>query len=162
MEEERIVLGDILTPQEHNWMGSTPEFNPTTEEEWYMPDGVLRGKITLEEAIEQRNKRGFVGGGMMAAILGIFGRDIAISLEEIDETAHRTKNDPRILGIFDRETNEITPAIDEATGQDRDLTSEFIERFRERRSEGDLRLRPRYTGEGQNLSLGEGNTDYRK
>lgn len=162
MERERIVLGDILTPQEHNWRGASPEFTPTKDEEWFISDGVLRRKITLEEARAGRENKRFVIVTYLPSFLGVSG-DIAMSLEAIDETTGQTINDPRILlAVLNRETNEIVPVVDEATGEARDLTSELIEKFREGGQEGMLHLRPQSTGEGQNPSLGEGNTGYSK
>ena len=157
MEKERLVLGDVLTPQEHNWRGSTPEFSPTTEQEWYIPDGVLRRKITIAEAIAERKARGFVTGGVISSKLGFYHEEIAIKLEEIDEETGITKDDPKISGVLHLDSIEPESVIDEATGKFRDLTQELINLYKAESLESQLHLRPQSTEEGQNLSFGEGN-----
>lgn len=150
--EEKIVLGDILTPQEHNWIASSSGFKPTKEEEWFIPDGVLRGKITLEDAVFERQAKGFVES--MLDPLGIITRGtseaMAISLEDIDTETGQTKDDPKILGIVDDDSIKPEPVID------RNLTQEFIKFYREKGLEQELHLRPKSTQERENTFLGEG------
>lgn len=157
--EKEIVLADILTAQEHNWIASSPVFTPTKEEEWYIPEGVLRRKITLEEANVERQAKVFVE--TMLDPLGIITRGtseaMAISLEDIGAETGQTKNDPKILGIVDDESIEPRPVIDSTTGKVRNLTEELIECYREKGLEHELHLRAQPTQERENTSLGEGN-----
>lgn len=162
MAEERIVLGDILTLQEHMWIRSSPISIPKTKEQWYIPDGVIRGKITLQQAIIEREARGFVE--TMGDPLGITtpGRREAmvISLEKINEETGQTENDPRILGIMDDESIEPRLVTDQITGQARNLTDELIAYYRKEGVVQELHLRPGATKEKENLvtGVGESNT----
>jgi hypothetical protein len=137
---ETLKKGDILTPQEHIWMGSSPGFTPIKNEEWYIPDGVLRGKITLKEAIEER--KGISYTEIMIDPLGIIthgsSEAMAMSLEDIDERSGQTKDDPKILGIIDDDSINPQPMIN-ATGEVRDLTKEIVELYAKRGLEKDTR-----------------------
>lgn len=153
--EKEVVFGDKLTAQEHEVIGSTPEYNPTKEDQWYIPNGVLRGTITIEEAINARTEMKFVAGNAVASLLGFYDKSVAISLEPIDPTTHQTIGDPEILGTLDPKTKEIIAAKDKVTGEIRDLTSEYINLFRERGLEEKLHLRPQSLGEKETISGSE-------
>lgn len=162
MGKERIVLGNILTPQEFYILGGTPNFTLTTEKQWYIPNAVRRKDLTIEEVRRARREMGNFKSSVMAFMVELPGEMLVFSLEDINESAGKTLSDPRILGLWNKENETIVTAIDQNTGEVRDLTKEFYAKFRQIDLEGKLHLRPQSTGEGQNPSLGEENAGYRK
>ncbi len=157
--KKRILIGWLMTPQEHDWIGSTSDYTPTSEGEWYIPDGVLSGRITLKEAIRERQKRRVMGAGLtMGSLLGI-PENVFFSLEDINPTTHQTIRDPKILGTLDPENKQIIPARDKVTGEIRDLTNEYISLFRERGLEEKLHLRPHSIREKEIFSGSEAMKD---
>ncbi len=118
---KEIPLSYILTPQEHYFSGGSPGESPDP----YTPVGVYgvpwdpESKFSLEEIIHERKRRGTFTNYIIGHALGIKGAAV-ISLPELDLDG-KTKEDPKILGYLDPETEQVI------TYPDRDLTKEFLE-----------------------------------
>ena len=85
----------------------------------YIPES----KLSIDEIIAERKRFGMFKAGLTGSILGLKGKAV-ISLSDIDSEG-RPLTDPKILGSWDPETKQVI------TYPDRDLTREFVDKFRE-------------------------------
>lgn len=117
-----IILDDLQTAQEHSFQGSSPRIDPRKVQEWYIPQGVLRGAFTMEEIMEERINRGHFEFGMFNTLLGITDRrPVSIGFSDIDKKTGMTTRDPGIIGLWDSDQQKIVPIgdrdLDELTKQ---------------------------------------------
>lgn len=137
----KIKLPSLLTLQEHCIIGSLdPELEKAGK--WHTPVGVLRGKITVYEAIKERERLGFFEGGALCEYY-LHLPDVAIRLEAIDPKIGETVSDPTVLGALN-EDGKIVKI------EGRDLTRELYGAFssndvdlhlREKRSDPEVEMR---------------------
>lgn len=99
---------EYLTGQEHLWVGSSP--GPKATIDIYVPLIILRAGVKhrefLEYINEQRQNAGVFISGVVGGLIGINQR-LAFSLEPLDLQTGRTLRDPRLLGIWDQESEQI-------------------------------------------------------
>lgn len=120
-----IDVEDLQTAQEYWLIGSTPEVRPSEERDWYIPQGVLRGVLTIEDAIKLRKAVGHFESGMLSTILGFRDRPISVGFSDINRETNMTLNDPKIIGLWDEDKLAIVKT------EGRDLTQEVYRKFRE-------------------------------
>lgn len=132
MEKVGLSDLDLLTAQERWFVGNTPEYFPQKENEWYIPQGVLKGVLTIREAIEKRTTMHYESF-MLAMVLGFKDKSLSIGFAEIDGETGQTVNDPKIIGLWDKDKEKVV----EVPG--RDLTKEAYDKFKELKT--DLHLR---------------------
>lgn len=132
--DKTINIQDIQTAQEQWFIGSTSEVELLEEKDWYIPQGVLKEILTIDETIEQRKAVDHFESRMLARIL-YFGDDslISVGFSDIDKKTGMTYDDPKILGLWDKEKGEIVEI------KNRDLTQEVYDLFK--KSGEDLHLR---------------------
>lgn len=129
-----IAIQDFRTAQEHWFAGSTPEVEPLEEADWYIPQGVLKGVLAIEEAIKLRKVAGHFESGILSAILRLTGgMPISVGFSDINKETGMTLRDPEIIGLWDKNKREIVKI------EGRDLTKEAYNIFR--KLETDLHLR---------------------
>lgn len=164
--EREIVLGDILTPQEHKLLGSSSKVlkygDPVEEREWYIPEVIQYGNISIEEVNQARREKGHVNVMHISEALGLKG-SICMRLSEANPETGETLRDPQVLGIWvpdlkNPDTGEIRKI------EDRDpkaLTEEVYRICKDRNNDLHHRI-PNPEGKEGKPSLGEGNTGYRQ
>ena len=136
----------LLTPQEHLFLGHGMPFEPRALREYYMPDKMLDGEESVEEVDLQRQALR-VKSRFLSDVLGV-DRDLAIYLAPLDRHG-RTLEDPKILGLINRTTDEP----EEHHDKDRDLTLELYQKYHEKGI--DLHLRRQSKDKEQEPQRGE-------
>ncbi len=131
---KKISKTELLTPQEHIMLGSTPPVDPKNDEEWYIPTGVLMRRLSIKMAMEGRKELGHLESGIMAGLIGLKNERISLGLQDLDPKTGKTLNDPEILGVWD-DKNKVVREV-----KDRDLTRELFDKLLN--GGIDLRLRP--------------------
>lgn len=144
-EFSKEMVEQLLTPQEHILLGSTPPVEPKTEDEYYKPDRVLEGDDPFEINYKRQDQK-FASNVFVGTILGFPGRRVAVKLSPLDEEG-KTVSDPEILGLINNETGEV----EEVPG--RDLTKEIYEKYKE--AQIDLHLREDISKKEQEGNQGE-------
>ena len=96
--QKRIPESDILTPQEHVIMGSTPSINvaEVDKTKWYIPEGVINGTVTIADVVQRREELNSFESSVIGFALG-FDKPIKVRLQAIDEETGQTVDDPKIL-----------------------------------------------------------------
>lgn len=102
-----IPRSNLMTPQEHVLLGSTPHPMPTQRDEWFKPHGILSGEQPIKDIAQERKRVGWAERSTMFEMglqgIGVVPQDknIGIPFEELD-TQGRTVKDPTVLvGIWD-------------------------------------------------------------
>ncbi len=130
---------DFLTAQELWFTGGTPDITPKEEKDWYIPQGILRGVLTVKEAIERRTTMHYESF-MLSIVLGFSDQSLSMGFAEIDAETRQTVNDPKIIGLWNKKKKKVI----EIPG--RDLTREAYDIFQ---GKTDLHLRePKTAKEG--------------
>lgn len=141
-EVERIYpIGRVLTPQEHQLIGSTPDEEAIRIGGWHKPQPLSTDELTKDEINARREKERFVlmGLGMRQFFDVSNDEKLGLSLETLDEDG-TTVRDPQIIaGKWDPETRQI---------DGRDISNEFYTRFKEFGIELHLRERTNSSIEG--------------
>lgn len=130
----KINQQDFLTAQELWFTGGTPDITPKKEEDWHIPQGVLRGVLTIKEAIEERKTMHYESF-MLSAILGIQDKSLSMGFAELDAETGQTVNDPEIIGLWDKEEKKVVDV------PGRDLTQMTQEAYGIFKGRTDLHLR---------------------
>ena len=121
----QIPLSYLLTPQEQFFMGGSPGDSP----EPYIPIGVFgfhwdpESRFPLNEIARERERLRSFQSNPAGSALGLGGSAV-VSLSGLD-TNGRTLIDPKILGYMDPESEELVIV------SDRDLTREFVAKYKE-------------------------------
>jgi hypothetical protein len=114
----------LQTPFDHKIVGSTPppwnflNRRGHNARDYHTPIPILEGRFSIDQCQRMRKKIGF---RVQSAPpwMNLNYKDIAISFEDLDPVTGVEVRDPRILGLYDKETNQIT----EIKG--RDLTKDY-------------------------------------
>lgn len=99
----------VLTAQERVILGATPPTDTElgTPADWYRPQGVLKQELSLEEVIDRRRELGdYITSAIMESVLGV-GKPIVLELAKIDPETGQTLEDPKIIGLWDKETKTV-------------------------------------------------------
>lgn len=128
------TLDLIRTAKEKLITGGSPERTENfSQDDWDTPLGILEGKLTIKEVDDMRNKIGHIEDGPLGAALGFVDKSACISLSELDENTGVAKENPRIIGLWDMDKNEIIKV------EGRDLTQEVYKMYKD--AEVDLHLK---------------------
>lgn len=133
----------FFTPFEIKMVGGTPSTLDIIRQKghpiecFHIPEEVLKGNLSILEADRNRDQLGFFLSidFLPGSILGVHNIPLAISLERLDLNTGTTLCDPRILGLWNPQSEQIK----EVTG--RDLTKEYYCWYKARRSSPDIRRR---------------------
>ena len=124
MSEIKVPLPYLLSAQEHFFLGGSVE----KVSDPYVPvginglPGVPESKYDPKDIAEKRQRLGTFQSSLIGPALGLRGA-VVISLANLDPE-NRTVEDPRILGSWDAEKEELI------TYSGRDLTQEYIDKYR--------------------------------
>lgn len=122
---KEIPLSYLLTSQEQFFMGGSAQNVPDS----FTPVGVYGipwdpdSKFPLEDIVSQRERLEFFQSGIIGSLLGLKGSAV-ISISKLGAD-NRTLDDPKILGSWDPEKEELI------TYPGRDLTKELVDRYKE-------------------------------
>lgn len=135
--DKNLTVEDLQTAQEQWMTGVTAEQKAFQERLWYIPQGVLRGLLDIDEAITLRNAAGgHFESRWLAQELGINSKlPISIKFSKINRATKMTLDDPKVAGLW----NEDEGAFVKVEG--RDLTQEAYNMLREKYGV-DLHLHP--------------------
>ncbi|MBI2337743.1 hypothetical protein HYU95_01025 [Candidatus Daviesbacteria bacterium] len=114
---------DFKTYQEITLQGGTlnEEEKPSNP---YIPLGVARGTLSIEEAQKLRKETGHFSSIPLQGALELPFDEIAVSYEDLDPVTGETIADPKVLGILNRLGKEIIPVAG------RDLNTEAREKIK--------------------------------
>lgn len=132
----------VRTAQEQRLQGISPDYDTVAKpSDFYVPQGVLRGQISIQQARDIRTKRGYITT-MVWLNFGP-GYSTALKLEDLDPETGMTLKDPTVLGAYRSSEGRI------ATYPERDLTAEFNQAVREASTSWLERKYPLIRGEQQ-------------
>lgn len=119
--DEKIL--EILTAQEHVFLGYTVESEPRTSEERYIPQRLIKGDIVdlkqkIEEIASRRQGLRLIKNAMISFSLGIKDKSACVWLAPLNSETGMTigdlkdpngdpNGDPRVIGFWDEERDEI-------------------------------------------------------
>lgn len=142
--EKEIFDKSFLTPQEHLFVGSTPEVEPKKDNEWHIPELVTLGRIGIDEANRKREDIFHIKTSIMAATLGFENKSLIIKLQGLDPETGQTVADPEVIGIWDDNKRQMA----EIETDNLDLTKKLFDKLHTY-SETDYHLRQPGSLEGQ-------------
>lgn len=90
-----------LTGQEHIFAGSTPDIIPAeSSPDWFRPQGLLKGRFTLDEIETARAAKGFINSPLIGLAMGVRrdpGEIVGYALSALDRGTGTTLEDPKLI-----------------------------------------------------------------
>lgn len=126
MAEKKIHPEWLFTPQESLFIGSTPEKELLLGDQRYIPQGISIRQLSIEEAIQLREKKDYQDNSLLAAFLGIKDGALRMKFGQLDPLTGKTLEDPKIIGVVDFKSHILT-RYNEADKITKDLYAKYRE-----------------------------------